>query len=80
MAKMCEPVVVGILVRLLRSFDILVVQEVVDANGKAVHQLLEAVNSGLGGTGDTGELIFLEWSDPVSQNRKIFATPAMYSF
>jgi hypothetical protein len=55
MAKMKEGEVVGLLVGLVRSFDILVVQEVVDATDRAVHQLLEAVNSGLpGGTGDTG--------------------------
>ena len=50
-AKMSDAAVVGILVQLVRCFDILVVQEVVDVSNKAINQLLEAVN---GEAGDTG--------------------------
>ncbi len=48
---MSDLAVVGILVQLVRSFDVMVVQEVVDSTGKAVNQLLQAVN---GGAGDSG--------------------------
>ena len=50
---MSDAAVVGILVQLVRCFDILVVQEVVDVSNKAINQLLEAVN---GEAGDSGVL------------------------
>ena len=44
-AKMKQNVVVDILVKIIKQFDIIIVQEVVDSSEKAVHDLLEAVNS-----------------------------------
>ena len=41
---MGEPEVVEILVRLVRKFDVMLVQEVVDVTGKSVESLLQKVN------------------------------------
>ena len=46
---MSDPEVVNILVRLVRMFDVILIQEVVDVTGKAVQALLQAINN------DTGE-------------------------
>ena len=43
-AKLKDKTTLEILVRIVREFDILVVQEVVDASGQALQQLLEEVN------------------------------------
>ena len=42
--KMRDPAVVDILVRIIRQFEIILIQEVVDSGGKAVEELLEKVN------------------------------------
>ena len=41
---MGEPEVVEILVRLVRKFDVMLVQEIVDVTGKSVESLLQKVN------------------------------------
>eukprot|EP00088_Acartia_fossae_P043967 TRINITY_DN4655_c0_g1_i1.p1 TRINITY_DN4655_c0_g1~~TRINITY_DN4655_c0_g1_i1.p1 ORF type:complete len:469 (-),score=97.58 TRINITY_DN4655_c0_g1_i1:130-1536(-) len=43
-AKLKDKATLEILVRIVREFDILLVQEVVDASGQAIEQLLEEVN------------------------------------
>lgn len=44
LAKMKDKEVVEVLVKIIRQFDIILIQEVVDTTGKAVQQLLDAVN------------------------------------
>lgn len=41
---MSDPKIVDILVSLVTSFDVMLIQEVVDVSGKAVKALLQAVN------------------------------------
>lgn len=41
---MSDPKIVDILVNLVTSFDVMLIQEVVDVSGKAVRALLQAVN------------------------------------
>ena len=43
-AKMKDPAVVDVLVSIVRQFEIILVQEVVDSGGRAVEELLEKVN------------------------------------
>ncbi|XP_023335778.1 deoxyribonuclease-1 isoform X2 [Eurytemora carolleeae] len=43
-SKMSDPKIVDILVSLVTSFDVMLIQEVVDVSGKAVKALLQAVN------------------------------------
>ena len=45
MAKLSDKETLKIIARLVREFDILLVQEVVDVSGKALNLLLEEVNS-----------------------------------
>ena len=46
MAKLSDKETLQLIARLVREFDILLVQEVVDVSGKALNILLEEVNSG----------------------------------
>ena len=43
-AKMKDQAVVDVLVNIIRQFEIILIQEVVDSGGKAVEELLEKVN------------------------------------
>ena len=47
MAKMSNEKVVKIIVKIIRHFDIIVLQEIVDKSEKAINKLLEEVNDGL---------------------------------
>ena len=47
MAKMKNEKVVKIIVSIIRHFDIIVLQEIVDKSEKAINKLLEEVNDGL---------------------------------
>ena len=47
MAKMKNEKVVNIIVSIIRHFDIIVLQEIVDKSEKAINKLLEEVNDGL---------------------------------
>ncbi len=54
MAKLSDKETLQLIARLVREFDILLVQEVVDVSGKALNILLEEVNSGQSNQ-DSGE-------------------------
>ena len=47
MAKMSNERVVKIIVKIIRHFDVIVLQEIVDKSEKAINKLLREVNNGL---------------------------------
>jgi hypothetical protein len=47
MAKMSNERVVKIIVNIIRHFDVIVLQEIVDKSEKAIKKLLTEVNNGL---------------------------------
>ena len=69
-AKMKDQTTVDILVNIIRQFEIILIQEVVDSGGKAVEELLEKVNQA--GKEEAEYQVFKSFSTTVMIKRQSF--------